>query len=217
MVKKVRFTEPKDTRMDELDGGDNISFTCRGWYRHGCEKLMLRFAELPTMFPGRTYITAMDVIEYVMYVDPRVCSILEMALRELIRSLETVEAGILEGKWEKGVVISTVTSGVIRRMLGSIHIIDEMHKLAHYMMDTIYRSYIAKNNPDAFLPAPTAPIMSLPNVSSPVKNGKGVLAVVNAALPYAIVLENYHIQIANLALRTSEALEQSFKQPALGF
>ncbi len=222
MVKHVRFDEENLLSLSGREAGDvrggaggwqddDIYKNCKGWYRYACLRLLERMGEMPTIFHGKDFVSCEDIIEHVIYEDPKACTSFVEAWRCFTNTISNVEESIVSGKWKNKTRISGVSSSMFRDHRNLIHRVKNLDIMVHWISNDIYHDYGMYGDASVAIYPPKRPLVEMPSLAARVTNEPKLREVIEASIPYLLALEDYHIQISSMLYSITGSIVEGFK------
>jgi hypothetical protein len=192
-----------------VNGDDIKTYTCHGWYEYGINKLCINIDEFPIIFPNKKFITMNDVIEYVVHVDPGMCTLLSTMMYNLKSVLGEIERKIRNGKITTATIIPALNSTTIDIVLDNIHNAKHLNVFVNLIKEDLYNAYFVDTIPDIYQETPMPPTFVTDlNIACKIDNKKEIKTMLTKCIEYLNTLEGYHFDLIKLIHNTNKSLEK---------
>jgi len=195
---------------NEIEIEENVIYNMSKWYKYATNVLIQNIDRLSDIFPGKKYISAEDIIEYIVY-GKNGAYILLYKLRGLQKRLRLVEDKIKNGSWvnKYGAGLSKLNSENIDYFINDITKVSHLERLTSLIHEDVYMAYFINTMPDIRLTEPKVPhFPTKAKESVKITDLEEVKHLINNIVPYLTVLEKYHAAITKLVNEANNGLDK---------
>tara|TARA_B110000908_G_C10259965_1_gene458450 strand:+ start:1796 stop:2446 length:651 start_codon:yes stop_codon:yes gene_type:complete len=210
-----RMNLEDDDSYDECDscvqgGGGDMTYTLNKWYRYEAIVLLQNLDKINTIFPGKLYLSAEDIIEHIVYSKHGAYVLLEN-LRGLKKRLREIENKIKTGKWNSKYTagLSKLNSENIDTYINDISNIHKLELLNNLIHEDLYMAYFVNSYPNIKLTEPKLPHFPLlPRESVSVNNKDRIKKLINNSMSYLSSMEKFHSSMTKLSIEVNSGLDK---------
>jgi hypothetical protein len=207
--------EDDDNNHEEFSGcitggANEIVYTLNKWYRYESKVLLQNLDRLETIFPGKMYISAEDIVEHIVYSKHGAYILLEN-LRGLKKRLREIENKIKTGKWNNKYTagLSKLNSENIDMYINDIANVNKLETLNNLIHEDLYMTYFVNTYPNVKLTEPKLPHFPLlPRESVPIANKDRVKKLINDMMDYLSSIERFHSSMTKLSIEVNSGLDK---------
>lgn len=182
-------------------------YRCTGWYAYGCDKILSNIKKINKIIPNKKFISSNDIIEYITYVDPKICPYMDTAINRVAKLLNTIEVSIVNGKFTTAATLSAFTSRHMLNYRERVHDVTALSEIVHHMKEDIYLTYLQyPETGGASYIFPKMPPVTFEHSSSDSSNDVELTKIITKLKPYLTVLEQYQMDVIRLLYQMSNAL-----------